>query len=65
MKETPFYIVIDIKDFTVTLFATKSQVADKIKCHKNTLINMKDRITHADYIVIAANAIMPTRGKHR
>jgi len=51
-KDTTIYACINIKDFSIDVFTTKNQVADKIGCHRNTLITMNERMTYGNYVVI-------------
>jgi len=52
-KESPYYLTIDIRDFSITLFHTKKQLAEAVGCNPNTLKDMKDRITIGNYIIIS------------
>jgi len=63
MKNNKIYACLSIKDFSLTLFTTKNQVADMVKCHRNSLIDMKDRITFGDYIIIETSISRCKRGR--
>lgn len=52
-KESPYYLTIDIRDFSVVLYHTKKQLAEVVKCNPNTLRDMNGRITIGNYIIIA------------
>jgi hypothetical protein len=52
-KESPYYLTINIKDFSITLYHTKKQLAEAVSCNPNTLKDMNDRITIDNYIIIS------------
>lgn len=52
-KESPYYLTIDIRDFSITLYHTKKQLAEAVSCNPNTLKDMSERITNGNYIIIS------------
>lgn len=61
-KKTPYYFIIDIRDFSTYLCKTKTKVSEITACHRNTLTNMENKITHGCFIIICKEI---TDDKHR
>ena len=57
-KKLPFYIVININNFDINLYATKSAVEKAINCNRLPSISPLKRITVNEYIIIP---VMPIR----
>ena len=51
-RKSPYFVLISIKDFSVRLYASKQKVADVVQCHRNTLGELKEKITMGDYIIV-------------
>jgi hypothetical protein len=62
-KDNTYYATLSIKDFSINLYTTKNQVANQVKCHRNYLNNISDRITYGDYIIIPVTLTKCNRHK--
>ena len=38
------YAVLNLDDLSVEVYTTKIRVADRVKCHRNSLIDLRNRI---------------------
>ena len=38
------YAVLNLDDLSVEVYTTKIRVADRVKCHRNSLIDLRKRI---------------------
>ena len=52
MKKKTFYVVINLDNFEIDLFRFKNEVADKVRCHVNSLIGFKGRKAINNYLVV-------------
>jgi len=63
MKNNTLYACISVKDFSIDIFTTKNQVADRVGCHRNSLIELTERTTYGNYIIIPLTVTKCKRGR--
>jgi len=56
-KKLPFYIVININNFDINLYATKAAVEKAINCNRLPSISPLKRITIKEFIIIPVTPI--------
>jgi hypothetical protein len=56
-RKKPYFVLINTKNFSITLCSTKETIAKTVKCHRNTLLGLSERITVNDFIIAPCTLI--------